>query len=77
MTEGLAYKQRVHDHVRKAALHFPSPDPTNIAGIVLAEMGIPAIAVHPLVVRSIAAHLELLDVPVLLHGLLQEKTDIR
>jgi hypothetical protein len=65
MAEGLSYIQRVHDTVRKAALHFTSPDPTKIAMIVLAEMGVPAIAVHPLVVRSIAAHLKLLDVPVL------------
>jgi hydroxyacylglutathione hydrolase len=65
MAEGLSYIQRVHDNVRRAVLHFPSPDPTKIAMIVLAEMGVPAMAVHPLVVRSIAAHLKLLDVPVL------------
>ena len=65
MAEGLSYIQRVYDTVRRAALHFPSPDPAMITGIVLAEMGVPVIAVHPLVVRSIAAHLKLLDVPVL------------
>jgi hydroxyacylglutathione hydrolase len=65
MGEGLLFIQRVHDAVRNAALHVPSPDPIQIAGIVLAEMGVPAIAVQPLVVRSIAAHLKLLDVPVL------------
>jgi hydroxyacylglutathione hydrolase len=65
MAEGISSVQGVHDTVRKAALCYPSADPEKIAGIVLAEMGVPVKAVHPLVVRSIAAHLKLQDVPVL------------
>jgi hydroxyacylglutathione hydrolase len=65
MSDGLGVIQMVHNTVRKAALSFSSPDPAGIAGIVLAEMGIPATSVNPLMIRSITAHLRLLDVPLL------------
>jgi hypothetical protein len=65
MSDGLGVIQMVHNTVRKAALSFSSPDPARIAGIVLAEMGIPATSVNPLMIRSIIAHLRLLDVPLL------------
>jgi hypothetical protein len=65
MADGLRTIQGLHDAVRRAAKNVPFPDPAEIARIVLAERGIPATAVHPLVVRSVEAHLKLLDVTVL------------
>ncbi len=61
LDEGLDYLQRVHDVVLKAAGNDPSPDPMELCGGVLDEIGLPPEAANPIVARSVAAHLKLRD----------------
>ena len=57
MDEGLRHIQRIHESVLKAADNDPSPEPMKLCKKVLEELGIPSVAVNPLVARTFAAHL--------------------
>ncbi len=65
MDEGLRYIQRIHNAVLDASSNDPSPEPMQLCGRVLEQLGIPAVAATPLVARSLEAHL-----------LLRERRDI-
>lgn len=57
MDEGLRYIQRIHEAVLKVSGNNPSPEPMQLCGEVLEDLGLPPAAANPLVARTIAAHL--------------------
>ncbi len=61
MEQGLRYLQRVHDAVRKCSHNTVSPDPLELSGCVLKELGLPQELANPLVARTVAAHLAVRD----------------
>jgi hydroxyacylglutathione hydrolase len=66
MYEALRYLQRVHEAVASVAGDGSSLEPSEFCCAILEELGIPAIAANPLVVRSFAANLKIIDRPDLL-----------
>jgi len=68
MNAGLAYLQRVHELVLEAAREHPEAEPTQIARVVVERLGLPAAALNPLVLNSIASHLRVADCPDLLNA---------
>jgi hydroxyacylglutathione hydrolase len=66
MYEALRYLQRVHEAVASVAGDGSSLEPSEFCCAVLEELGIPAITANPLVVRSFAANLKIIDRPDLL-----------
>ena len=65
MDEGLQYLQRIHEAVAAVA-DVGALEPEKFCSAVLEELGIPAIAANPLVARSFAANLKVIDRPDLL-----------
>jgi hydroxyacylglutathione hydrolase len=61
MEEGLQYLQRIHDAVRTCAGKSAEPDPLAVTRCVLKKISLPPELASPIVVRSIAAHLDLRD----------------
>lgn len=61
MDEGLSYFQTIHDMVRKVKDKVSSLDPINVTAMVLESLGLPKTALIPIVVRSIEAHLRIID----------------
>lgn len=59
--EGLDYLQRIHNAVIHAAGNNPSPDPLELCGRVLGEIGIPPETANPIVARSFSSNLKLRD----------------
>ena len=66
MDEALRYLQRIHEAVASVAGDGSSLEPAEFCSAVLEELGIPAMAANPLVVRSFAANLKIIDRPDLL-----------
>lgn len=66
MDEALRYLQGVHEAVASVAGDGSSLEPAEFCRHVLEELGLPAIAANPLVVRSFAANLKVIDRPDLL-----------
>jgi len=65
MDEALRYLQRIHEAVASVAGEGQL-EPAEFCSAVLEELGIPAMAANPLVVRSFAANLKIIDRPDLL-----------
>ena len=61
MDEGLAYLQCIHTAVRGAAAGNRAADPRELCRQVVSALGLPEVAVNPLVARSFASHLQMLD----------------
>jgi glyoxylase-like metal-dependent hydrolase (beta-lactamase superfamily II) len=61
MDEGLEYLQRIHDAVRKCSQKSSNPDPRELSGCVLKDLGLPPELANPLVARTFAAHLKVRD----------------
>jgi glyoxylase-like metal-dependent hydrolase (beta-lactamase superfamily II) len=57
MDEGLQYLQRIHTAVRKCSENVSTPEPMELSGCVLKDVGLPEELANPIVARSIAAHL--------------------
>lgn len=66
MDEALRYLQRVHEAVASVAGDGSSLEPAEFCRHVLEELGLPAMAANPLVSRSFAANLKIIDRPDLL-----------
>ena len=61
LARSLEILQKTHDTVRKHALHQRDIDSEQLSRAVLADLNIPVLARTPMVVKSILAHLPLLD----------------
>jgi glyoxylase-like metal-dependent hydrolase (beta-lactamase superfamily II) len=61
MDEGLSYFQTIHDTVRKEKDKVSFLDPMDVAAPVLKSLGLPETALIPIVVRSIEAHLRVIE----------------
>jgi hydroxyacylglutathione hydrolase len=59
--DGMAYLQRIHACVLDGKAATPSGNATDIARRVLRSLALPEAALNPIVIRSIAAHLEVSD----------------
>ena len=57
MDQGLEYLQRIHAAVRKCSENATMPDPMEVCGCVLKDVGLSSELANPLMARSIAAHL--------------------
>jgi len=61
MDEGLTYFQYIHDVVRKQRNTVSSLNPMEVTASVLKSLGLPETALISIVVRSIEAHLRVID----------------
>jgi len=61
LDEGLAYLQEIHAAVRKIASSDDTADPMELCARAVKILGLPDIAVNPLIARSIASHLPVMD----------------
>ena len=58
MDDGVAYIKRVHDAVVKIAEADPAPsEPMELCRLVARELGLPEVAVNPIVLRTFLSHL--------------------
>lgn len=61
LDDSLAYLQRIHGAVRILAAKGQAEDPMALCARMVADLGLPDVAVNPLVARSFAAHLRVID----------------
>jgi glyoxylase-like metal-dependent hydrolase (beta-lactamase superfamily II) len=61
MDEGLVYFQQIHEAVRKVAADSPSLTPEELCAQILRSLGLPENAVIPIVVKSIEAHMRVIQ----------------
>ncbi len=61
MDDALAYLQRIHDTVRAIAADGNVDDPMKLCARAVKNLGLPEVAVNPLVARSFASHLKIID----------------
>ena len=61
MDEGITCFQNIHGVVREAKENAPSTDPIDVAPLVLKSLGLPETALIPIVIKSIEAHLRVID----------------
>jgi len=66
MDEGVRFFQNIHDVVRRERAKAASVDPKDVAVPVLKALGLPENALIPIVIKSIEAHLKVIDKPDLL-----------
>ena len=58
MDEGLQYFQNIHEVVLKEKASAPDSDVMELSGRILKGLGLPEVALIPIVVRSLQAHLD-------------------
>ena len=58
MDEGMQYFQKIHDVVLKEKAKAPDADMMELSGRILNSLGLPEVALIPMVVRSLQAHLD-------------------
>ena len=61
MDEGIDCFQNIHGVVREVKENAPSTDPMDVAPLVLKSLGLPETALIPIVIKSIEAHLRVID----------------
>ena len=61
MGDALAYLQRIHDTIRAIAADGNVYDPMKLCAQAVKRLGLPEVAVNPLVARSFASHLKIID----------------
>jgi glyoxylase-like metal-dependent hydrolase (beta-lactamase superfamily II) len=61
MDEGLQYFQKIHEVVLKEKANAPDSDIMELSGRILKGLGLPEVALIPIVVRSLQAHLNASD----------------
>ena len=68
MDEGLQYFQKIHEVVLKEKASAPDADMMELSGRILKGLGLPEVALIPIVVRSLQAHLNASSTENLLQG---------
>jgi hydroxyacylglutathione hydrolase len=71
MDDGLHYLQHIHEVVLKEKVSSPTSDIMQLSAGILKSLGLPEIALIPILVRSIEAHLKVADHQNLLQGEIQ------
>ena len=61
MDEGVNYFQHIHDVVRKEWADSPSPDLKKVGASVIKALGLPEAALIPIVLKSMEAHIKVID----------------
>jgi len=61
MDEGLQYLQRIHEAVRKIAAKKLIEEPMTLCKEMVLKLGLPDVAVNPLIARSFMSHMGILD----------------
>jgi hydroxyacylglutathione hydrolase len=61
MDDGLAYLQRIHTAIRDIAASDPVNDPMELCARVVKVLGLPEIAVNPLIAKSFVSHQQIID----------------
>jgi hydroxyacylglutathione hydrolase len=61
MDAGLAYLQRIHRAVRDISKAHDAIEPMELCALVVKKLGLPEIAVNPLIATSLASHLHFVD----------------
>ena len=61
MDKGLQYLQRIHDAVRKVSAMKQVEEPMEFCKRMVIELGLPEVAVNPLIARSFMSHMGILD----------------
>ena len=61
MAAGLEYLQRIHGIIRNIALKHKADDPMELCARVVKDIGLPEVAVNPLVAKSFASHLKIIS----------------
>jgi hydroxyacylglutathione hydrolase len=59
--EGMQYFQKIHEVVRNERGRASSETPEDVAAAVIKALGLPEVAMIPIVIRSVAAHLQVID----------------
>jgi len=61
MDEALSYLQRIHTAIRNIAADAEVADPMDLCARMVKKLGLPDIAVNPLIARSFVSHLQIID----------------
>ena len=61
MDDGLEYLQRIHTAIRKITTDDGIVDPMELCALMVKVLGLPGIAVNPLIAKSFASHLKIID----------------
>ena len=61
MDDGLAYLQRIHTAIRDIAAADPVNEPMELCARVVKVLGLPEIAVNPLIAKSFVSHQQIID----------------
>jgi len=61
MDDGLQYLQRIHDSIRDMAAKTGTDDPMELCARIVKVLGLPEVAVNPLIARSFISHLRIID----------------
>ncbi|MGW8287912.1 MAG: MBL fold metallo-hydrolase [Desulfobulbales bacterium] len=65
MDEGLAYLQQIHKVVRDIAKAHEAIEPLELCARTLKVLGLPEVAVNPLIAKSLASHLPVIDTDIM------------
>ena len=61
MEAGLVYLQRIHGEIQAIAAKTKVEDPMELCALMVKVLGLPEIAVNPLIAKSFASHLNIID----------------
>ena len=61
MDDGLEYLQRIHTAIREITADDGIVDPMELCALMVKVLGLPGIAVNPLIAKSFASHLKIID----------------
>ena len=68
MDEGLEYLQRIHNGIRKLSHENFLHDPMKLCAEMVRDLGLPEVAINPLIAGSFSSHLDILDRKDLVNG---------
>ena len=68
MDEGLEYLQRIHNGIRKLSHENFSHDMMKLCAEMVRVLGLPEVAINPLIAKSFSSHLNILDRKDLVNG---------
>ena len=61
MDAGLEYLQRIHDAIRNLGTETAMDDPMGLCARMVKVLGLPELAVNPLLARSFISHVKIID----------------
>jgi hydroxyacylglutathione hydrolase len=61
MDDGLEYLQRIHDSIRGMAAKADTKDPMELCARMVKVLGLPEVAVNPLIAKSFVSHVKIID----------------